>query len=98
MIDIPVDLIVHKNQAVPDILRVIFPGSVSQVSTVPASKLDQDRRSVLGKRYLLYRLAIAGVPLILEVHKSHTTFSRCTLLVHVVTWNQRCGALSCSSG
>ena len=67
MIDIiPVDLIVHKNQAVPDILRVIFPGSVSQVSTVPASKLDQDRRSVLGKRHLLYRLAIAGVPLILR--------------------------------
>ena len=100
MIDIiPVDLIVHKNQAVPDILRVIFLGSVSQDSTVPASKLDQDRRSVLGKRHLLYRLAIAGVPLILkEVHKSHTTFSRCTLLVHVVTWNQRCGALSCSSG
>ena len=59
MIDIiPVDLIVHKNQAVPD--------SVSQVSTVPASKLDQDRRSVLGKRHLLYRLAIAGVPLILR--------------------------------
>ena len=67
MIDIiPVDLIVHKNKAVPDILRVIFPGSVSQVSTVPASKLDQDRRSVLGKRHLLYRLAIAGVPLILR--------------------------------
>ena len=66
MIDIiPVDLIVHKNQAVPDILRVIFPGSVSQVSTVPASKLDQDR-SVSGKRHLLYRLAIAGVPLILR--------------------------------
>ena len=54
MIDIiPVDLIVHKNQAVPDTLRVIFLGSVSQVSTVPASKLDQDRRSVLGKRHLL---------------------------------------------
>ena len=65
MIDIiPVDLLVHKNQAVSDILRVIFPGSVSQVSTVPASKLDQDR-SVLGKRHLLYRLAIAGVPLML---------------------------------
>ena len=64
MIDIiPVDLIVHKNQAVPDILRVIFLGSVSQASTVPASKLNQDRRSVLGKRHLLYRLAIAGVPL-----------------------------------
>ena len=41
MIDIiPVDLIVHKNQAVPDILRVIFLGSVSQASTVPASKFD----------------------------------------------------------
>ena len=63
MIDIiPVDLIVHKNQAVLDILRVIFLGSVSQA----ASKLDQDRRSVLGKRHLLYRLAIAGVPLILR--------------------------------
>ena len=58
MIDIiPVDRIVHKNQAVLDILRVIFLGSVSQASTVPASKLGQDRRSVLGKRHLLYRLA-----------------------------------------
>ena len=66
MIDIiPVDLIVHKNQAVPVILGVISLGSVNQVSTVPASKLDQDR-SVLGKRHLLYRLAIAGVPLILR--------------------------------
>ena len=37
-----------------------------KVSTVPASKLDQDRRSVLGKRHLLYRLALAGVPLILR--------------------------------
>ena len=58
---------VHKNQAVPDnpdILRVIFLGSVNQASTVPASKLDQDRRRVLGKRHLLYRLAIAGVPLV----------------------------------
>ena len=38
----------------------------SRRRTVPASKLDQDRRSVLGKRHLLYRLAIAGVPLILR--------------------------------
>ena len=63
---IPVDLRVNKTQAVLDSLTVIFLGSVSQASTVPASKLDQDRRRVLRKRHLLYRLTIAGVPLVLR--------------------------------
>ena len=47
-------------------IKIPYLGSVSQVSIVPASKLYQDRRSVFGKRHLLYRLAIAGVPLILR--------------------------------